>query len=196
MSMGVVLGSIGYASVSTSGQNVDLQLAALKAAGCHPILTDHGVSGARSSRPELEKMLEHLRDGDEFVVWKLDRLGRNTRSLLTLIDDLERRGVHFRSLTEGISTSGPMGRAMLTVMSAFAQLERDQLAERTRAGMAAAAEHGRKAGRREVTADHARVKRARDLKAQGLPPADIGKIIGASRATVYRYLRMESSELA
>ena len=112
------------------------------------------------------------------MVWKLDRLGRNTRNLLALIDDLEHRGVHFRSVTDGISTTGPMGRAMLTVMSALAQLERDQLAERTRAGMAAAAEHGRKAGRREVTAAHARVKRARDLKAQGLTPADIGKIIG------------------
>ncbi|WP_334683902.1 recombinase family protein [Arthrobacter sp. CAN_A214] len=85
--------------------------------------------------------------------------------MLALIDDLEQRGVHFRSVTEGISTTGSMGRAMLTVMSAFAQLERDQLAERTRAGMAAAAENGRKAGRREVTADHARARRARDLKA-------------------------------
>ncbi|MFJ6281305.1 recombinase family protein [Arthrobacter subterraneus] len=135
-----------------------------------------------------------MRAGDEVVVWKLDRLGRNTRNLLALIDDLEHRGVHFRGVTEGISTTGPMGRAMLTVMSAFAQLERDQLVERTRAGMAAAAEHGRKAGRRKVTTGHAKVKRARNLKAQGLAPADIGKIIGASRATVYRYLSIDSDE--
>lgn len=184
------MGSIGYARVSTGDQNTDLQHAALKAAGCHRIFTDHGVSGLRANRPEVDKMLDHLRDGDEVVVWKLDRLGRNTRNLLALIDDLEHRGVHFRSVTEGISTTGPMGRAMLTVMSAFAQLERDQLAERTKADMAAAAKHGRKAGRREVTVAHGRVKRAHDLKAQGLPPADIGKIIGASRATVYRYLSM------
>jgi DNA invertase Pin-like site-specific DNA recombinase len=130
------------------------------------------------------------------VVWKLDRLGRNTPNLLALIDDLERRGVHFRSVTEGISTTGPMGRAMLTVMSAFAQLVRDQLAEWTRAGMATAAEHGRKAGRREVTTDHVKVRRARDLKAQGLAPADIGKIIGASRATVYRSLSMGVDEVS
>lgn len=121
-------------------------------------------------------------------------LGRNTRNLLALIDDLEQQGVHFRSATEGISTTGSMGRAMLTVMSAFAQLERDQLAERTKAGMAAAAEHGRKAGRREVTADYVKVKRARDLKAQGLTPSDIGKIVGASRATVYRYLNIGSNQ--
>lgn len=128
------------------------------------------------------------------VVWRLDRLGRNTRNLLGLIDGLEHRGVHFRSITEGISTTGPMGKAMLTVMSAFAQLERDQLTEHTRAGMAAAADHGRRAGRREVTASHASVKRAQDLKAQGLTPTDIGKIIGASRATVYRYLSMDSND--
>ncbi|OUM43810.1 recombinase family protein [Arthrobacter sedimenti] len=188
------MGSIGYARVSTLEQNVDLQHAALRAAGCDRIFTDHGVSGTRASRPELDKLLDHLRAGDEVVVWKLDRLGRTTRNLLALIDDLEHRSVHFRSVTEGISTTGPMGRAMLTVMSAFAQLERDQLAERTRAGMAVAAEYGRKAGRREVTGDHAKVRRAQDLKAQELTPADIGKIIGASRATVYRYLSIGSNE--
>ncbi|WP_146067408.1 recombinase family protein [Arthrobacter sp. SX1312] len=86
-----------------------------------------------------------------------------------------------------------MGQAMLTVRSAFAQLECDQLAGRTRAGMAVAAEHGRRAGRREVTTDHAKVKRARDLGAQGLARADIGKIIGVSRATVYRYLSIPTA---
>ncbi|NMR30545.1 recombinase family protein [Crystallibacter degradans] len=184
------MGNIGYARVSTVDQNVDLQHEALKAAGCRRIFTDHGVSGTRSSRPELDRMLDHLREGDEVVVWKLDRLGRNTRNLLALIDELEGRGVHFRSLTEGITTAGAMGRAMLTVMSAFAQLERDQLSERTRAGMTAAAAHGRRAGRREITAD-AKVRRVLELKAQGLKPADIGKIIGASRATVYRYLSLD-----
>src|SRR3954453_12430578 len=182
------MAGIGYARVSTADQNADLQHAALKAAGCRRIFTDHGVSGTRASRPELDRMLDQLREGDEVVVWKLDRLGRNTRNLLALIDDLEERGVHFRSLTEGITTTGAMGRAMLTVMSAFGQLERDQLAERTKAGMAAAAAHGRRAGRREVTAGDRKVKRARDRKPQGLNPADIGRIIGPSRATVYRYL--------
>lgn len=88
-----------------------------------------------ASRPELDKLLDHLRSGDEVVVWKLHRLRRNTRNLLALIGEFERRGMHFRSVTVGISTTGPMGRAMLTVMSALTQLERDQLAERTRAGM-------------------------------------------------------------
>lgn len=129
-------------------------------------------------------------------MWKLDRLGRNTRHLLELLDHFKARGIKFRSLRDGIATDpdnslgGAMAQAMVTIISAFAQLERDQLSERTRAGMAVAAANGRKAGRREVTADHGKVKRARELKAKGLKPSDIGKIIGASRATVYRYLSM------
>jgi DNA invertase Pin-like site-specific DNA recombinase len=99
------------------------------------------------------------------MVWKLDRLRRNTRNLLALIDVLEHRGVHFRSVTEGISITGLMGRAMLAVMSAFVQFGRDQLAERTRADMAGAAEYGRKVGRWEVAANHPEVKCPRDLKA-------------------------------
>jgi DNA invertase Pin-like site-specific DNA recombinase len=181
------LASIGYACVGTVDQNAWLQMDALMQAGYERVFTDHGVSGTRASRPELDRMLDHLRqDQDEVVVWKLDRLGRNTRNLLARIDDLETRGIHFRSLTEGIATTGPMGTAMLTVMAAFAQ--RDQLAERTRAEMAAAAANGRPAGRREITAGHRKMKRARELKAQGIRPADIGKILGVSRATVYKYL--------
>jgi DNA invertase Pin-like site-specific DNA recombinase len=187
---------IGYARVSTADQNTELQIRELEAAGCERIYRDQGVSGTTTSRPELDKMLERLSRGDEVVVWKLDRLGRNTRHLLELLDGFTERGITFRSLRDGIITDpgsdlgGAMARAMVTIISAFAQLERDQLSERTRAGMAVAATHGRKAGRREITADHGNVTRAHELKAQGLKPADIGKIIGTSRATIYRYLNM------
>jgi DNA invertase Pin-like site-specific DNA recombinase len=156
------------------------------------------TSGTLTSRPELDKMLDRLGRGDEVVVWKLDRLGRNTRHLLELLDDFTERGIKFRSLRDGIATDpdselgGAMAKAMVTIMSAFSQLERDQLSERTRAGMAVAASHGRIAGRREITAEHGHVKRAHELRAQGLKPADIGKIIGTSRATVYRYLSMDA----
>lgn len=184
------MGRIGYARVSTLDQNPELQTKALKAVGCDKIFTDHGVSGSRASREQLDRMLEHLRKGDEVVVWKLDRLGRNTRNLLALVDELERRGVHFRALTEGISTTGPMGRAMLTVMSAFAQLERDQLIERTKAGMAVAKSNGRKAGRREISVENEKVAKAKAYHAKGNSVAEIQKLIGASRATVYRYLKM------
>jgi DNA invertase Pin-like site-specific DNA recombinase len=192
---------LGYARVSLTDQSTDLQTRELETAGCERIYKDQGISGTQARRPELDRMLDRLSRGDEVVVWKLDRLGRNTRHLLELLDDFKSRGIKFRSLRDGIATDpdseigGAMAQAMVTIISAFAQLERDQLSERTRAGMAAAAANGRKAGRREVTADHEKVKRAHELKTRGLKPADIGKIIGASRATVYRYLSMESNEL-
>lgn len=184
------MASLGYARVSTLDQNVELQVSALRDAGCLKVYTDHGVSGTQAKRPELDKLLENARAGDELVVWKLDRLGRNTRNLLELVDGLESRGIHFRSLTEGIATTGPMGKAMLTIMSAFAQLERDQLAERTRAGLAAAAARGRKGGRPGVTAESEKVRQAGQYRTAGLMPPEIGKLLGVSRATVYRYLSL------
>jgi DNA invertase Pin-like site-specific DNA recombinase len=192
---------LGYARVSSAAQDTALQIEDLLAADCERIYQDHGISGTRTSRPELDKMLDRLSRGDEVVVWKLDRLGRSTRHLLELLDGFKDRGIKFRSLRDGIAMDpdtefgGAMAQAMVTVISAFAQLERDQLSERTRAGMAIAAEKGRKAGRRQVTAGHDRVRRARELKGQGLQPADIGKVIGASRATVYRYLRLAEDQM-
>lgn len=190
---------LGYARVSSAEQDTALQIRDLEIVGCERIYRDHGTSGTRTSRPELDKLLDRLSRGDEVVVWKLDRLGRDTRHLLELLDDFKARGIKFRSLRDGIATDpdtelgAAIDQAMVTIISAFAQLERDQLSERTRAGMAAAAAKGRRAGRHEVTADHSKVKRAHELKNQGLKPSDIGKIIGASRATVYRYLTMESN---
>jgi len=188
------MASLGYARVSTIEQNADLQTRALKEAGCLKVYTDHGVSGTKARRPQLDKLLEHARAGDELVVWKLDRLGRNTRQLLDLVDHLESGGIHFRSLTEGIATTGPMGKAMLTVMSAFAQLERDQLAERTKAGMAAAAARGRRGGRPAVSAETEKVRQAGQYRHAGLTPPEIAKLLGVSRATVYRYLTLLAHE--
>ncbi|WP_413543300.1 recombinase family protein [Citricoccus nitrophenolicus] len=188
------MASLGYARVSTVEQNADLQIRALKDAGCRKVYTDHGVSGTKVKRPELEKLLEYARSGDELVVWKLDRLGRNTRQLLDLVDSLETRGIHFRSLTEGIATTGPMGKAMLTMMSAFAQLERDQLAERTKAGMKAAEARGRRGGRPSVTPETEKVRQAGQYRHAGLTPPEIAKLLGVSRATVYRYLALMANE--
>jgi DNA invertase Pin-like site-specific DNA recombinase len=187
------MASLGYARVSTIEQNADLQTRALNEAGCLKVYTDHGVSGTKARRPQLDKLLEHARAGDELVVWKLDRLGRNTRQLLDLIDHLDSQGMHFRSLTEGIATTGPMGKAMLTVMSAFAQLERDQLAERTKAGMAAAAARGRRGGRPAVSPETEKVRQAGQYRHAGLTPPEIAKLLGVSRATVYRYLTLLAS---
>src|SRR6478672_6779876 len=113
---------IGYARVSTTDQNPQLQLNALNEAGATRIFTDHGVSGSKARRPELDACLDHLRGGDVLTVWKLDRLGRNTQHVLALVDELTSRKIGFRSLTEGLQTDGAMGKAMLTIMAAFATL--------------------------------------------------------------------------
>jgi DNA invertase Pin-like site-specific DNA recombinase len=182
---------IGYARVSTTDQNPQLQLDALLEAGAKRVFTDY-VSGATASRPHLDACLDHLREGDVFTVWKLDRLGRNTQHVLAVVDELTARGIGFRSLTEGLHTDGPMGKAMLTIMAAFAQLERDTMIERTRAGLAAAAANGRKGGRpRKV--DDADAAKARQLRQKGITATDIAKMLGVSRATVYRYLADEAA---
>lgn len=178
---------IGYARVSTIDQNPQLQLDALRDAGAVRIFTDHGVSGSTARRPQLIACLDHLRDGDVLTIWKLDRLGRNTQHVLAVVDELTSRGVGLRSITEGLHTDGPMGKAMLTIMAAFAQLERDTMIERTRAGLAAAAANGRKGGRpRKI--DDADAMKARNLRDKGIAATDIAKMLGVSRATVYRYL--------
>jgi DNA invertase Pin-like site-specific DNA recombinase len=178
---------IGYARVSTAEQNLDLQLTALKSAGAARTFTDNGVSGSTVERPQLSRALDRLEAGDVLTVWKLDRLGRNTRHVLDIIESTRERGAGFRSLTEGLDTTGPMGTAMLTIMAAFAQLERDTMIERTRAGLAAAAANNRHGGRpRKI--DDAAAARARELKGKGISVSDIGKMLGVSRATVYRYL--------
>src|SRR6476646_3313625 len=185
--MGAAVAVIGYARVSTTEQNPQLQLDALKEAGATRVYTDHGVSGSTASRPHLDACLDHLREGDVLTVWKLDRRGRNTQHVLAVVDELTSRGIGFRSLTEGLHTDGPMGTAMLTIMAAFAQLERDTMIERTRAGLAAAAANGRKGGRpRKV--DAAAAAKARTLRDKGITVKDIAKMLGVSRATVYRYL--------
>jgi DNA invertase Pin-like site-specific DNA recombinase len=176
--------------VSTTDQNPQLQLDALREAGAVRVFNDHGVSGSTGARPGLDSCLDHLREGDVLTVWKLDRLGRNTQHVLAVIDELTSRGIGFRSLTEGLHTDGPMGKAMLTIMAAFAQLERDTMIERTRAGLAAAAANGRKGGRpRKV--DNADAAKARDLRDKGIAATDIAKMLGVSRATVYRHLNDE-----
>ncbi len=178
---------IGHARVSTTEQNLDLQLTALKAAGVARIFADNGVSGSTTERPQLAKALDRLETGDVLTVWKLDRLGRNTRHVLDVIENIREQGAGFRSLTEGLDTTGPMGTAMLTIMAAFAQLERDTMIDRTRAGLAAAAASNRHGGRpRKI--DDAAADTAKGLKSKGISASDIGKMLGVSRATVYRHL--------
>ena len=128
----------GYARVSTDDQNPALQLAALRNAGCKTVFKDDSLSGATTKRPALVRCLKKLEPGDILIVWKLDRLGRSLRDLITILDDLKQRGVKFRSLTEAIDTETPTGRAMWQMIGVLAELERSLISERTRAGAIAA----------------------------------------------------------
>lgn len=181
---------IGYARVSRTDQNVELQVDALREAGATKVFVEQGVSGAKADRPELAKMLAHLRAGDEVLVWKLDRIARNTKNLLELVDQLKELGVTFRSITDGISTSGAMGKAMITIMGALAELERDQIIERTQAGLASARERGRLGGRPRKVTDPKMVQ-CRRMFQDGHSANEIAQVLGLSRATVYRYVKAE-----
>ena len=125
----------GYARVSTDDQNADMQHAALKKAGCKKLFTDDGISGATTKRPALLRCLKTLQPGDTLMVWKLDRLGRSLRDLISMLDDLKQRGIKFRSLTEAIDTATPTGRAMWQMIGLLTDARsRDQLKKGLLAG--------------------------------------------------------------
>ena len=136
---------IGYARVSTQDQNLELQIEALTKAGCHRLFDDK-VSGSRAERAGLAKALDMLRDGDTLVVWKLDRLGRSVKNLVDLVGQLHKQGVQFKSLTDAIDTGTPSGRFFFHVMASLAEMERELIVERTRAGLDVARQLGRKGG--------------------------------------------------
>jgi len=138
---------IGYARVSTEEQHLDLQLDALEQAGCAQIYKDQGISANAKKRPGFEAALEAMTEGDVFVVWKLDRAFRSLRHALDVLEEFERRNIEFRSLTDQIDTTTPMGKCMYQIRTAFAELERNLISERTKAGMAAAKRRGSILGR-------------------------------------------------
>lgn len=139
---------IGYARVSTNEQHLDLQLAALHSISCDLIFTDQGISGSTFDRPGLANALASVSEGDMLVVWRLDRLGRSLIDLISVINDLGKRGVEFRSLSEAIDTSTSGGRLTFHIMGAMAEFERSIISERTKAGMSAARSKGSLIGRR------------------------------------------------
>ncbi|ATZ94769.1 MULTISPECIES: recombinase family protein [Dickeya] len=176
---------IGYARVSTSDQNTELQKNALVGANCELIFEDQ-ASGKNARRPGLKRALRKLKRGDTLIVWKLDRLGRSVRDLITMVSDLQGRGIHFRSLTDAIDTSTPAGRFFFHVMSALAEMERELIVERTRAGLAAARAAGRIGGRRRIMTPDA-IEHARTLLGNGATRWQIANIIGVSEKTIYKY---------
>lgn len=144
---------IGYVRVSDKDQTEALQIDALKQAGCDVIYGDHGVSGKIRHRKGLDDLLKALKAGDTLMVWKLDRLGRSTLHLLTLLDDLRRRGIDFHIITQGIDTRTAIGRMVFGQLAVFAEYERALISERTKAGMAAAKARGVHVGRPKKVSD-------------------------------------------
>ena len=178
---------LGYARISTDGQDHALQLDALKAAGCERIVTEV-ASGSRSDRAELAKLVEQARSGDVLVVWRLDRLGRSLRHLIELSEQLQQRGIGLHSLSESIDTSTPSGRFMFSILGALGQMELEIIRERTRAGLRAAAARGRRGGR-PPSLDEAKVRAARAMMAAGtMTAAEIARQLGVSPSTLYRHV--------
>lgn len=181
---------IGYARVSTEEQNLDLQRHALKAAGCERIFEDHGVSGAATERPGLDKALRSLREGDVLVVWKLDRLGRSLHHLIEVVTTLKDQGIGFLSLQEQINTTNSGGRFYLHILAALAEFEREMIRERTKAGMQAAKRRGVKLGRPHKLSK-ANIATAKKMLASGITRQDIAKDLGVSLLTLRKALHKE-----
>jgi DNA invertase Pin-like site-specific DNA recombinase len=184
---------IGYARVSTAEQDLSLQLDALHQAGCaeEEIFLDV-ASGTYTTRPGLEACLQALTMGDTLVVWRLDRLGRSMLHLVTVIAELGRRQVGFRSLCDGaLDTTTATGELVFHIFSALAQFERRLIQERTRAGLAAARARGKQGGRQALRADAPQVRMAYTLSRDSrLTVPEICQHLHIARATFYRYVAL------
>ena len=181
---------IGYARISRGGgaQSSDLQIDALEAAGVdrQRIYRDV-VSGAQAERPGLDECLRSLRQGDTLVVWRLDRLGRSLKHLLQTVEELGRRDIGFRSLTEGIDTTTPTGTLVFHILGALAQFERDLIRERVNAGLRAARARGRLGGRPAVPVERL-LAAAAAMKDEAASPRAIAREFGIGLTTLYRHV--------
>src|SRR3954447_1548632 len=179
---------VGYARVSTADQTLDLQHDALTKAGCSKIFTDT-ASGAKSEREGLVEAISYVRPGDILVVWKLDRLGRSLKDLITRITELNDRKIGFKSLTEQIDTTTSGGKLIFHIFGALAEFERDIIRERTNAGLEAARSRG-KLGGRPMALSPEKIKLARRMYAdKSTSVSEICKMLGISRHTLRRYVK-------
>jgi DNA invertase Pin-like site-specific DNA recombinase len=182
---------IGYARVSTREQSFDLQVDALRAAGCEKIYSE-AVSGARTERPVLEELLRNIRPGDVLVIWKLDRLGRSLRHLVDLVGILMEKGIGLQSLHDPVDTTTPHGRLTFNLFASLAEFERDLIRERTQAGLSAARARGRNGGRPKGITPQAEetAMAAETLYREGkLSTRQIADRLRISKGTLYVYLR-------
>jgi DNA invertase Pin-like site-specific DNA recombinase len=188
---------IGYVRVSSLDQNPDRQIEDLKAQQAEKIFMDK-VSGKNTDRPELQRMLSFIREGDTLIVHSLDRLARNLADLLTMVQDLTCRGVSVIFLNERLSfeagaDASPTSKLMLSMIGAFAEFERSMIRRRQAEGIALAKERGVYKGRPRSISDET-LETVNALVEQGVPLATAAKKVGISRSTVYRYLQMNTSQ--
>jgi DNA invertase Pin-like site-specific DNA recombinase len=178
---------LGYARVSTLDQNPDLQVKALKGAGCKRLFVEK-ASGAQRDRPELMAAIAYAREGDTVVVWKLDRMARSLKQLIETVESLESRGIGFKSLTESIDTTTSGGRLVFHIFAALAEFERSIIRERTLAGLAAAKERGARPGRKP-SLDANDIEAAKALLAKGeLTVAEVAGRLGVAPSTLYKHI--------
>lgn len=180
----------GYARVSTQDQNLNLQIDDLKKSGCDRIFREK-VSSFKE-RPELNKLLDTARAGDTIIVWKLDRLGRSVKDLIHLINEFQEKQIGFRSLNDALDTATAQGRLIFNIFASLAEFERDLIRERTKAGLLAARARGRMGGKPKGLSK-ATMSKAHAAKAlydkKDKTGEEIGRVLGISRATVYRYVK-------
>ncbi len=187
---------IGYARVSKGDdQSNELQRKALTNAGCKRVF-EETASGGRLDRPELHRLLDQLRDGDVVVVWKLDRLSRSLKDLLSIMDRIGRADAGFRSLTESIDTTTPAGRMMMQMVGAFAEFERAMIRERTAAGLADARAEGRIGGRRNKLDDAKRREIAESVLSGRKTGAQMARLYDVSQPTVSRIVAAHRTPMA
>jgi DNA invertase Pin-like site-specific DNA recombinase len=186
---------VGYARVSTRDQNPASQIDALKAAGCDRVFLEK-ASGANRDRPELKAALEYLRAGDTLVVWKLDRLARSTRQLVETAEDLAKREIGLKVLTQTIDTNSPGGRLVFHVFAAVAEFERELMLERTHAGLASARAANRRGGRPKAL-NESQIRRAKAMLTDPMITVEeVAQQLGTATSTLYRHIPGGRSALA
>ena len=178
---------VGYARVSTLDQSLDLQLDALKNAGCEQIFTDK-ITGTKFDRPELNELKKILRSGDTVIVWKLDRMGRGLRDMIKLMDEFKLKGVGFKSLTEGIDTTTITGNLVFQIFASLAEFERNLIVERTQAGLRAGRARGRVGGRPPLCTPEQKELVRKMHADKTIPLSTIAETFKISKQTIYTIL--------
>ncbi|MEP5364643.1 MAG: recombinase family protein [Reichenbachiella sp.] len=181
----------GYARVSTKDQNLDLQIDALKEAGCEEVYSEK-LSGRSLKKPKLDELLGKIRKGDVVIVYSLDRLGRTSKELINLLSEFKEKEIQFKSLREGIfDTTSAMGEAVFQIIAILKAMEVQVLSERTKDGLSAARARGKKGGRPKGSYDRNKAAAAVTLYKRELPISEITDSLKISRSTLYQYLRNE-----